>query len=150
MSKNNNKFDLLNSIYFGKDGGSFSGIEGLFKAARRIDPSIRKTDVSSYLSQQTGYQQTKQGSSSHILPKYKSKRFHQVAGPGYISADTFFLNRLKGPYNYALILQDMFTRLIVVKFMRTLSSKTATNALRNAMSNELRKWPVLQVYTDNG
>jgi hypothetical protein len=145
-----NKVELLNSLYYGDGPGSYSGVDGLYEAAKRLDPTIKRQEISQYLDTKSGYQKTKQQQTRHLVPKYKSKRFHQVSGPGFISADTMFLNRLPGPYNYAQVDVDMFTKKIALKFMRTLTSKSAAAALEKAIKDEFSTFPVQQVYTDDG
>lgn len=141
------KTRILNRIYYGNGAGAYGSIGRLTQAAKAVNPSITVTDVRTYLENQEGYQRTKQPVHDPIA-RHKSKRFHQASGVGELGADVIYLDKLPGPFKFGLVVTDFLTKQIIIQFMKTLSSKTAKEALIRAL--EEYPFQPKQIHTDAG
>ena len=88
MPLNTDRRQLLNSLYYGEEEGAFAGAARLHAAARQHDQSIPLRDVVHFLRQQKSYQEFREATRRPSVPRYKSKRFIVVGGPGHIAIDT--------------------------------------------------------------
>lgn len=142
-----NKQKILNQLYYGFGPAAYGSIDRLYSQAHKAYPQITRSDVQAYLESQVGYQRTKQ-KQHDVIPKYQSKRFHQPSGTGEIGADVMYLDKFPGPYKYALVVTGLLTKVIIIKFMKSLTSKTAKEAFRRAIDDY--PFDVKQVHTDAG
>jgi hypothetical protein len=145
------KHKILDKIYYSPaSGAAYSSPLKFFKFLKKAGYDITFNDVKQYLLNQVGYQRTKQDASSKRIPKHLSRRFIQVNQPGSLALDTFYLNRLRTPYNYALVGIDMFSRRLYLKFLRQLNASTASRAFTNILKEVPKDYPVTHVFTDSG
>ena len=136
------KEELLIQLYETcKTPHSFGGIKGLLHSAKKIDPTISKTDVTRFLEKQ----------SSYTLHKNTRKRFlrRKVLSPkpGVIAscdlADMTSLSGSNDGYKYILMFIDVFSRYAQAVGVKRKDGKTIATALKNILEsgsfNKLRR-----------
>lgn len=100
------KQKLLDSIYFGNSEGAYASLPRLLAAAKRANPSITKSDVSKYLSQQdvaSIFFEDK--------PDIRPSRSHHCADAGaLLSADIMYSKSLSSAFPYTLVAIDCFSK----------------------------------------
>ena len=129
-----NKNETLRRLYeTSKTPHSFTGIQGLLKTARKIDPSITRKDVKSFLEKQESY-------TLHKITRKKFTRRKVLAPkPGVIAscdlADMSKLSRFNSGFKYILIFIDVFSRLGQAVPVKSKDGKTMVNALRTILES---------------
>ena len=124
---------LLRLYETSKEPQSFTGIQGLLENARKVDPSISRKDVKSFLEKQDSYTLHK------ITPKKFTRRKVLSPKPGIIAscdlADMSLLSRYNNGVKYILIFIDVFSRLCQAVPVKTKDGKTIANALRTILES---------------
>jgi len=100
------KQNLLDQIYFGSGEGAYASLSRLLAAAKRSNPSITKSDVAKYLSQQdvaSIFFEDK--------PDVKPSRSHHCADAGaLLSLDIMYSKSLSSAFPYTLVAVDCFSK----------------------------------------
>ena len=112
---------------------SFSGVQNLLKNAKKINPTINRKDVKSFLEKQDSY-------TLHKITKKKFTRRKVLAPkPGIIAscdlAEMSQLSKYNNGYKYILIFIDIFSRLGQAIPMKNKDGKTTANALRKILDS---------------
>ena len=137
--------DLLHSIYYGTSDAAFSGINKLYAAAKRRNPTITVDQVKHFLNKQQNYQLFFENHTNH-----SSARSFYINAPGYLlMADTFYSNKIGSQFLYYLILIDAFTRFAYAKPLKTLKGPAVARALQKLFENEIT-YEVKNFFTDKG
>ena len=128
------KNETLRHVYeTSKSPHSYTGIRGLLDTARKIDPSITKKDVKSFLEKQESY-------TLHKITRKKFTRRKVLAPkPGVIAscdlADMSNLSKFNNGFKYILIFIDVFSRLGQGIPVKSKDGKTMTTALRSILES---------------
>lgn len=136
---------LLNGIYYDqKNSGSYSGVDNLYKAAIKKDPSISKKQVRQYLSEQLPY-------TLHFPRREKFKRNKIVVSKINEQweadlADMSMFARQNSGHKYILTVIDCLSK---VAYAQPVKSKTAVN-IKNAFKIIFEKARPFNLRTDRG
>lgn len=136
------KEDALLRLYEGcKSPHSFGGVEGLLQTARKIDPTITKSNVQQFLEKQFSYTLHKNTRKRFLRRKILSPK------PGVIAscdlADMSLLASSNDGNKYILIFIDVFSRFAQAQAIKRKDGKTVAAALKNILEsgffNKLRR-----------
>ena len=128
------KNEILLRLYeTSKSPHSYGGIDGLLENARKIDPSITRKEVKSFLEKQESY-------TLHKITRKKFTRRKVLAPkPGVIAscdlADMSRLSKFNSGFKYILIFIDVFSRLCQAVPVKTKDGLVMTKALRDILES---------------
>ena len=112
--KKNSIDDLLEKLYYNEYTG-FQGIDKLYRKAKILNPSIRKTDVKEFLERQSDYQLTK---------PIKKPKYSTIVSPSVRNNFQMDIMYLPDPsttdgYKYLLTCIDVYSRYVFVQLLKT-------------------------------
>lgn len=137
---------LIEKIYYGSGPGAFQGENRLYAAAKLENPQVTVDEVRQFLQHNKNAQLYQEpGKRKHIL---KAQRHFEVSGPGHLSIDIFYLSQFTGQWRFCVVVVDMFTHYIMVRFLRQLNSKTVTEATKSV--TKTFEFPVRSITSDRG
>jgi len=132
--------ELLRKIYYSPETG-FTGVEKLLNAARKVDSTITRKNVKSFLDKQEIHQTTKKtsGKLGSFIPHHPLQEFQ---------IDLIYLeNKHLNKASYGLVAIDAFSKRATVKLLK---SKTA-EAVVQAMQEVFEELGVPEsIYADEG
>ena len=139
---------LLNDLYYNLSRpASFSGINSLFQAARKINPNIKRSEVQKFLLAQNIYLRHRRPRK----PRSHGERFSKFVTTGprlNLSCDSAYFPHSKLPY--AIVCRDAFSGKVYAKTQRGLKSTTTLKTLQKLIEEQAQgKYPAT-IYTDLG
>ena len=138
--------DILHEIYYGP--GGMMGIDKLYEAAIKQEPSISKNDVREWYNQQPIAQMMKKNTNSE--KKYAQYGHFLVTRPNFMhQADILYMPTDKNGAKFALTVVDAATRYKAARPLKTKSSKVVLAAFQDIYKNTLLKTPTI-LLCDNG
>jgi len=141
---------LLHDLYYGDHPTTqLANQLILYKAAKKIDPTITHAKVKKFLQKQLVYEKYLQPSTRSKVKKGQSKRYILISAPKVEYAlDSMYLKQTGSNFENALVCIDLFSKMLYFQFMRTVSSKSALIAFKKMIS-DIGQNPEM-IYTDAG